>query len=119
MAERRWTNQSQPQTLQGAVLFSYFLAAWALLFGFILGGGGSIYQLPVVLLGVAAFGIANDKKVGYWGGVVLACLNLLGSLAILVVFLSIGPIFNLLFGGVLVAMLLHPDSRAYQRTWFR
>ncbi len=32
MRNRRWINQSQPQTLQGAVLFCYLNAALALLY---------------------------------------------------------------------------------------
>jgi hypothetical protein len=30
-----------------------------------------------------------------------------------------GMVLNLLFGGILVAMLLHPESRHYERIWFR
>jgi hypothetical protein len=32
---------------------------------------------------------------------------------------SAGSIVSLLFYGALVALLLHPQSRAYRRTWFR
>jgi hypothetical protein len=114
--ERRWINQSQPQTLQGAVLFSYLNAALALVYALVL--GASLYYLPVLLLAVAAYGIANERKVGYWGGVVLACLNVLGVLAILALGGGFGGILNLLFAGILVVLLLHPDSRNYQRVWF-
>ncbi|MGH9086933.1 MAG: hypothetical protein ACRDYZ_02305 [Acidimicrobiales bacterium] len=119
MAQRRWINQSQPQTLQGAVLFSYFNAALALIYALLLGAGSSLLYLPVLLLAVSAYGIANDKKLGYWSGVVLACLNVLGVLAILVLGGGFGGILNLLFAGILVVLLLHPDSRAYQHNWFR
>lgn len=99
------------------MLFSYLNAALALIYALIL--GASLFYLPVLLLAVAAYGIANDKKLGYWGGVVLACLNVLGVLAIMVVGGGFGGLLNLLFAGILVVLLLHRDSRAYQRTWFR
>jgi hypothetical protein len=117
MSQRRWINQSQPQTLQGAVLFCYLNAALSLIYALVL--GASLYYLPTLVLAVAAYFIANEKKVAYWGGVVLSCLNVLGILAILVVLGSFGGILNLLFAGVLVGLLLHPDSRGYVRTWFR
>ena len=117
MSERRWINQSQPQTLQGAVLFCYLNAALSLIYALVL--GASLLYLPTIILAVAAYGIANEKKIGYWGGVVLACLNVLGILAILVVLGSFGGILNLLFAGILVGLLLHPESRGYVRTWFR
>lgn len=119
MPERRWINQSQPQTLQGAVLFCYLNAALALIFALVLGGSGSLLYLPTLILAVAAYFIANEKKLGYWAGVALACLNVLGILAILVTLGSFGGILNLLFAGILVGLLLHPDSRGYVRTWFR
>jgi hypothetical protein len=116
MPERRWTNSSQPQTLQGAVLFSYLNAALALLFTLIL--GLQPYLIVFVLLAVAAYGIANERRVAYWGGVVLACLYLLTELVTIVTGGGFGGILNLLFAGVLVALLLHPESRNYQRAWF-
>lgn len=115
--ERRWTNRSQPQTLQGAVIFSYLNAALALLYTLFL--GLSPILLVFVLLAVAAYGIANERKVAYWGGVVLACLYLLGELALLVTGGGFGYILDLLFAGILVALLLHPESRHYERIWFR
>ena len=117
MAERRWTNQSQPQTLQGAVLFSYLNAALALLYTLIL--GLQPYLIVFVLLAVAAYGIANERRIAYRGGVVLACLYLLAEVAGLVTGGHLGGILDLLFAGILVVLLLHPESRAYQRAWFR
>ncbi|MGH9110672.1 MAG: hypothetical protein ACRDY3_14655 [Acidimicrobiales bacterium] len=116
MPERQWINQSQPQTLQGAVLFSYLNAGLAVLYTLIL--GLQAYLIIFVLLAVAAYGIANDRRWGYWGGVVLACLYLLAEVAGLVTGGNIGGILDLLFAGILVVLLLHPESRHYQRTWF-
>lgn len=114
--QRQWINKSQPQTLQGAVLFSYLNAALAVLFA--LFAGRSYVLVIFVLLAVAAYGIANERKVGYWGGVVLACLYLFYELVLLVTGGGFGYIIDLLFAGVLVALLLHPESRHYQRIWF-
>ena len=81
MAQRRWVNTTQPQTLQGAVVFSYLNAALALLFTVFLGLSPFLYVF--VLLAIAAFGIAQEKRIAYWAGVVLAGLYLLGELALL------------------------------------
>jgi hypothetical protein len=112
----RWIDKSQPQTLQGAVLFSYLNAALAVLTFLVLGAGIS---LVLVLLAFAAYGIANDKRWGYWSAVVLSCLYLLAQVIFFVAGGIIGGLLNLLFAGLLVALLLHPQSREYQRIWFR
>lgn len=114
--QRRWINKSQPQTLQGAVLFSYLNAALALVYTLFL--GLSSFLLVFVLLAVAAYGIANERKIAYWGGVVLACLYLLGELAVIVTGGGFAGILDLLFAGILVVLLLHPESRYYERAWF-
>ncbi len=116
MSERKWFDQSQPQTLQFATLFSYVNAALAVLYFIIFGAGISLLLL---LLAGAAYGIANEKRWAYWGAVVISCLYLIGQLVFFVRGSSFGGILNLIFAGVLVALLLHPDSRQYQRVWFK
>lgn len=113
---RRWIDHSQPQTLQGAVLFAYLNAALAIVYSLVL---HSAFQLVFLLMAAAAFGIANNRKVAYWAGVVLSVLYVLWVLFSVVVGGSFGGILNLLFAGVLVVLLLHPESRHYVRTWFR
>ena len=98
------------------MVFSYLNAALALLYTVFLGLSPLLYVF--VLLAVAAFGIANEKRIAYWGGVVLACLYLLGELALLVTGGGIGGILDLLFAGILVVLLVHPESRHYARIWF-
>jgi len=41
-------------------------------------------------------------------------------LQVLVLFLgaSLGTLLNLLFAGVLFVLLIHPQSREYQKIWF-
>ncbi len=115
MAEpRRWFDPSQPQTLQGAVMLCYVTSALSLVW--ILFGA---YPLIVSLgLGVAGYGVANELRWGYWLGVVLAGLSAL-TLLLFVFSGAYGVVLNLAFMVVLVALFLHPQSRAYQRIWFK
>ncbi len=113
MAEvRRFFDPSQPQTLQGAVMLCYLNAVLGLLF---------LLYAPLLVvalaLGVAGYGVANERRWGYWLGVVAAGL---------IVFLELyevasglyGVAINMLFMIVLLALFLHPQSREYQRIWF-
>jgi hypothetical protein len=112
MAIRQWTNPSQPQTLQIAVFLLYLNAVLTLLFG----GFASLYGIMIVAGGVAGgLGIAQEKRWGY--GVALAV-----ALVPFVYLISFGlggvSLLNLMFDIALVALLLHPQSREYQRIWF-
>jgi hypothetical protein len=117
MASRRWFNPYQPQTLQGAVLFSYLNAALAVL---ALLGGSSALELVIFAGGVGAFGIANDRK---WGYALCLVASLVFLLAQIAVFFFNPFIFaamvNLIFSVFLVVLLLHPASRLYRRVYFR
>jgi hypothetical protein len=122
METRRWFNPSQPQTLQIAVWLLYFNAASGLLLGsFYFALGAPIGLAALVGCAAAAFGIANEKKWGYSLGVAMAILEVL----IIVAAVGITGIFQglvlitFLFAVALVALLLHPMSRDYQRIWFR
>jgi Kef-type K+ transport system membrane component KefB len=115
MAERRWLDRTQPQTLYIAVILMYINAALTLLFG----GLFSRYGLLLVVGYVAAgYGIANEKKWGYGLGLAMAFLPFL-----LQIILFHNPFaadfITLLFEIALVALLLHPQSREYQRIWFK
>lgn len=79
--------------------------------------GATIGLVPVVLA-VGGYGVANERRWGYWLAVVAAILNLLSVLAVLGG-ISLSFLLNLLFAGILVALLLHPQSRHYQRIWFK
>jgi hypothetical protein len=107
----RWLDKTQPQTLMMATLLMYVNAVLALL------TTRSIPFLLILVVGpvAAGWGIANEKKWGYWLGVALALV----TVGYLVTHLSFGSIINLLFYGALVALLLHPQSRAYRRIWFK
>lgn len=116
MNERRFWDPSQPQTLQIATFLLYFNAAI-----FFLQGGFVAVRGLVVIAGMAggAFGMANDKRWGYYLSVAMAFIDL----ALVLSFgLDSAVRFNtisLMFSVALVALLLHPQSRDYQRIWFK
>ncbi|HET6874797.1 MAG TPA: hypothetical protein VFH70_08470 [Acidimicrobiales bacterium] len=106
----RWVDRSQPQTLMTATLILYINAVLGLL------GGLSLLSLVLVAGQVAAgLGIANEKKWGYWLGVALTAL----VVGWLVFYFSFYAVLGLIFYIALLALLLHPQSRSYRKTWFR
>jgi hypothetical protein len=111
----RWFNQGHPQTLQTAVLLLYLEGVLGLLLG---SYGGVLVCVGMV---VGAFGVANDKKWGYGIALAAATLNVIYIFLIWGVsaLTNFNPLLSLMFGGALVALLLHPMSRNYQRIWFR
>ena len=115
--QRKWIDQSQPQTLQAAVLFSYINAALAFLTLIVTGVGPGVL---LIAAGIGANGIANEKRWGYRLSVGAAILYLFFSLALFVwISFSFYTVLNLRFAGVLVALLLHPQSREYEKIWFK
>ncbi|HXR54315.1 MAG TPA: hypothetical protein VN793_04630, partial [Acidimicrobiales bacterium] len=114
---RKWFDQSQPQTLQAGVLFCYLNAALSILYLIAFGA-----TLPLILLvaAVGANGIANEKRWGYRVAVVAASIYVVIQLIAFVTFSkSLSSVLNLAFAALLVVLLLHPESRRYQRIWFR
>ena len=116
--ERRFFNPSQPQTLQIAVLLLYLNAALDLLFSF--GFLGPLGLLLIAGMAAGGYGIANERKWGYGLAVAVAVLRVVILVGVF------GPdvldfplILTLLFDGALVALLVHPESRDYQRIWFK
>jgi len=115
MEQRKWIDQSQPQTLQAATLLCYLNAALAIIYFLAFGAGIS---LVLLLLAGAAYGIANEWRWAYWGAAALACLYLVAQTALFITGASLGGLLTLLFAIVLVVLLLHPQSREYERIWF-
>lgn len=122
MAEaRKWFDSSQPQTLQGAVMLCYITAAFGLLS---LVGGGALLAVVPIIIGIAGFGVANEKRWGYVIGVGLAGLNVVLEIAVLFLvgigaLATLSVLVTLLFAVVLFALFVHPQSREYQRIWFK
>ncbi|HEX2040264.1 MAG TPA: hypothetical protein VHF47_11100 [Acidimicrobiales bacterium] len=117
MEQRRWMNQSQPQTLQIAVFLLYINAFFTAFYG----GLGSLIGLLLIVANVGAgYGVANEKRWAY--GLALAVAFLPFVLRLLLNGLDdvLGTnLINLMFEIALVALLLHPQSREYQRIWFK
>jgi hypothetical protein len=119
METRRWTNPSQPQTLYIAHLLLYINAVISV----ILSGFNPIIVLFAAGGALAAYGIANERKWGYYLGLVVAGLELLP--AAIGLYGNVGLIFNInfllaiLFPVALFILLIHPMSREYQRIWFK
>jgi hypothetical protein len=119
----RWFDPSQPQTLQVAVWLLYFNGVLGLLLG-------SIYYVLGPLLGLAALvgcvagavGIASERRWGYGLAVGVTILRL-----VLILYAAGGItglfrgqiLIDAIFAGALLAALLHPMSREYQRIWFK
>lgn len=115
--ERRFLNQTQPQTLYLACLLLYINAAFDLVFG-----GFLVSPFIVLPLGMAAgaYGIANDKKWGYMLGVAAAVVSIMLFVYVFrTAVFEIPLIFTLLIDCVLVYLLVHPESRDYQRIWMK
>jgi hypothetical protein len=119
MQTRRWVNQSQPQTLYIATFLFYFDAALLVLSGGLFSGLGLFLAAGWVASG---YFIANERKVGYALGVAFSLLGLLPYVMALLAgqnILAPNNAIGLMFAVALVALVLHPQSREYQRIWFK
>jgi uncharacterized membrane protein (DUF2068 family) len=114
MPSNRWLDRTQPQTLYIAVILLYINAVFRLLAGNLIP-----YGIPIIAGQVmAGWGIANEKKWGYALGLVMAFLPFV--LQLLLFHNPFATTFiNLMFEVAMVALLLHPQSREYQRIWFK
>ena len=140
METRRWINQSQPQTLYVAVFLMYMTAAFALLFGLndapygafffkITSDGGftdtlvNLTRVAVIAGSVAAgYGISNERKWGYKLGVAVAALPLVALVFVCIAYQVSPldfPVITTMFNVAEFALLVHPQSREYERIWFK
>lgn len=118
--ERRWLSQSQPQTLQMAVMLLYMLAALNVLSAVLFGGGGWILVIPVAGQVLGGFGIANDSKAGYRVAIFFSFLPLVLIVALMIIYHVLAvSVISTAMQIALVCLLLHPQSRQYARIWFR
>lgn len=116
----RWVNQNHPQTLNIGVILLYFDAVFMVIGGRITSGLGILLAAGSVAAGV---GIANDKRIAWYLGVVLSAIL---PMILLFVLWSDGlsTLFDtsFLIGAIFpIAQLLalvHPMSRSYVKTWF-
>ena len=115
MQTRRWVNQSQPQTLVIAVFLLYITAGFSLFDMVRFGVFPPLLMLIVAGQVAAGYFIANERKWGYYLGIAMAIL----PFVFVILYGFHGRIISLMFDIALVALLLHPQSRDYQRIWFK
>jgi len=108
--QQRFFDPSQPQTLQIATLLLYLDAVFAFL----------ALVLPFALAyGAAGYGMANGKKWGYGLALVVAVLRMVTLIAgSSIDFVIRYHTIDLMFAVALLALVLHPQSREYQKIWF-
>ena len=121
MADSRdWVNQSQPQTLVIACFLLYVNAAFGILFA--VGSGGLYLALSLALAAGQIFagrGVAQERKWGYVLALVMAFAPfVIRAIALGSPFEGVG-ILGLMFDIALIVLLLHPQSREYQKIWFK
>ena len=118
MASRRFLNPAQPQTLVIAVYLLYLNAAF-LLFDLLRLGVFPLLFIALIVAGVVAgYGVANEFKWAY--GLAIAVAVLPFALRMYYTGNPLDtPILTLMFEIALIALLLHPQSRDYQRIWFK
>jgi hypothetical protein len=139
---KRWVNPSQPQLLQIAVFLLYFRAAFMLLGALSIRNADAYILLTivdfvdsegavrVVLLALAVLmvlggnGTANERKLGYNFALAaaiipIACRLYASTVGSFPIGLLDEDVIGLMFDVALVAMLVHPQSREYQRIWFK
>lgn len=105
--------------MQIAVFLLYINAVFTVLFG----GFTSPWGLIAIAGAAAGFGIANDKRWGYWLGVAIAAFGLVPFLLLMArdgvgSALDLNFLLSLIMPLALFGLLLHQQSRAYQRIWF-
>ena len=115
MNQHRFVNRSQPQTLYMAVILCYIDVVFNLL------GGLPALTLIGLVLAAGAYGIANEKKWGYALAVAAAVLQVVIFVAYggLSAIGNVDVLISFGFDVALVALLLHPMSRDYERIWFK
>ena len=120
MQTRRWMDQSQPQTLVNAVLLSYIHAAFEAISAI----GSPFYLVIAAGIAAAAYGIANEKKIGWYAAIGLAVFELLPYVlsftgVVSGILRSPLALIGILFIVARLVLLLHPQSRDYVRIWFK
>ena len=118
METRRWLNPSQPQTLQIAVFLLYINAFFSVLGGYL---GWIPWGIALIVCRSEAASASRTSRSGATGSG-----SPPPSRPSLLRWLFLGPshvfganIINLMFEVALVALLLHPMSRDYERIWFK
>ena len=121
---RRWVDPSQPQTLQFAcwLLYANAVVGFLLASSIFLIGGPLFGLLGLAGCVLAGYGIANEHRWGYVLAVILAGMEVLLYVVAaggIIAAISSAVLIPMAFAIALFALLLHPQSRDYQRIWFK
>ena len=107
-----------------ATFLLYIEAVLSVIFGNVVAIFGPIWVVAYIVGAIAGgFGIANERRWGYYLAVTVAVLGLLPFVWVLAT-LGVTKIFSpslilaALFPVALFALLVHPMSREYQKIWF-
>jgi len=114
MAQKRFFDPMLPSTLQLVLWLSYVNGFYGILD--ILRGGLGLFGLVALVGAAGAYGIANERKIGYYSATAAGIVNLMvAALA----FFAFGAAFLLqvAFAVALVAGALHPNSRRYAKIY--
>jgi hypothetical protein len=105
--------------MQSSVILLYVGAAISILFG-------GVYGLGILIAAgrvAGGFGCANERKWGYQLAVAVAVLPFLLLLAAIgldgIADNLLRVLISFAFDILLLALLLHPETRSYQKIWFR
>lgn len=115
--QQRYFDSSQPQTLQIATFLLYLDAALLVLRGAVFSPIGLLWAAASA---GAAFGMANTRRWAYILGVVVAVFTL-GFPFLVGATLTDQVRYStveFMLAVALVALLVHPQSREYQRIWY-
>jgi hypothetical protein len=119
MDQFRWIDQSQPGRLVQATMMLYISGGFDVFNSFLIGGPIALVFMVLALLKVGgAWGIANEKKLGYYAACAGACLSVVLDL----ILLTASPVTGLISLAIAVwiaSLVLHESCRGYARVWFR
>jgi hypothetical protein len=116
MNTNRWIDPSQPPRLQQGTQMLYITAAFDVLNGAL--SGWFVFFILAAIKAAGGYGIANEKKAGFYAG----CFGAFGSLIVALILLPGNPVLGLIGVAIdawVVSLLLHESSRGYQRIWFK
>ncbi|MGC8465163.1 MAG: hypothetical protein ACP5O0_04435 [Acidimicrobiales bacterium] len=118
----RLVNPAQPQTLRIGTILLYVTAVMQLL-SFVLYSGISPLApiFGIILPALGAWGTANERKWGYYLAIVATAIPLLLILYYATIYgigFITGSAISVLISVAMFALIVHPQSRSYMKTWF-
>lgn len=118
MDQFRWIDHTQPGRLvQGTMML--YISAFFNVFNLFLGARfAGLFLVLALLQAGGGWGIANEKKLGYWAG----CAGAVLSVLVDIYFLTDNAVFGLIGLGIsiwIATLVLHESSRGYARIWFK